>query len=141
MDLLEQINQKYKQAFLDKDEATKGVLSLVKTKISLLSIDKRAENKEVDDKDIISIMQKMVNQLNEELNGYKSAGREEQVHFIEKQKEALSSFLPKLMSDEEIINEINTLEDKSIGAIMSHFRKNFDGKCDMGRVSALAKQI
>ena len=46
-----------------------------------------------------------------------------------------------MMSEEEILAEINTLTDKSIGNVMKHFKVNFAGKCDMRMVSEAIKKV
>ena len=46
-----------------------------------------------------------------------------------------------MMSAEEIKNVILSLDDKSIPAVMRHFKANFAGKCDMRLVSEVLKEI
>ena len=53
----------------------------------------------------------------------------------------LEKFLPKMMSKEEIKAEIEKLADKSIGAVMKHFKTNFAGKCDMRDVQEVLKNL
>ena len=43
------------------------------------------------------------------------------------------------MSEEEIRKVIDSLEDKSIPAVMKHFKMNYDGKADMSLVSKIAR--
>lgn len=140
MAILNDINTKYITAMKEKDTETKAILSIVKNKILVASIDKRATGEELTDTEIISIIQKCVKEVEEEISSFKSAGRSEQVASLEKQKQALTIFLPKMMSEEEIRLIINSLEDKSIGAIMGHFKQNYAGKCDMGLVSKIARE-
>ena len=45
------------------------------------------------------------------------------------------------MSEEEIKNVILSLEDKSIPAVMKHFKTNYAGKCDMGLVNKVLKSL
>ena len=104
------------------------------------TIDKRAKGEELTDAEIINIIQKSVKEVEEEIAGFKSAGRDEQVVALEKQKNALTGFLPKMMSEDEIRAIIANLPDKSIGAVMGHFKQNYAGKCDMGIVSKIARE-
>ena len=53
----------------------------------------------------------------------------------------VSSYLPKMMSAEEIKAEILKLEDKSVPNVMKHFKANFAGKCDMRDVQAVLKTL
>ena len=57
------------------------------------------------------------------------------------QKSAVEKFLPKMMSKEEIKEEMLKLEDKSIGGVMKHFKLNFAGKCDMRDVQEVLKSL
>ena len=44
-----------------------------------------------------------------------------------------------MMSEDEIYEVINGLEDKSIPNVMKHFKANFAGKVDMGLVNRVAR--
>ena len=140
MAILNEINAKYINAMKEKDNETKAILSIVKNKIMVATIDKRAKGEELTDAEIINIIQKSVKEVEEEIASFKSAGRDEQVVALEKQKNALTGFLPKMMSEDEIRAIIANLPDKSIGAVMGHFKQNYAGKCDMGIVSKIARE-
>lgn len=73
--------------------------------------------------------------------GYLQAGRQEDADNIAKQKEAIASFLPKLLSEDEIKAIIDKLDDKSIPSIMKHFKAEYAGKVDMSLVGKIAKSI
>ena len=57
---------------------------------------------EIKDEDVIAILMKFSKELEEEAEGYRSAGREESYRSTLAQKEAVAAFLPKLLSEEEI---------------------------------------
>ena len=46
-----------------------------------------------------------------------------------------------MMSEDEIKEIIMSLPDKSIGAVMKHFKTNYAGKCDMKVVGDVFKRI
>ena len=58
---------------------------------------------------------------------------------IEIQKQTISKFLPKMLSNDEIKQIISSLEDKSIPAVMKYFKANYDGQVDMGLVNKIAR--
>ena len=60
---------------------------------------------------------------------------------ITAQKEILSQYLPKMLSIDEIKQIIDTLEDKSVPAVMKHFKLNYAGKVNMADVSKAMKQF
>lgn len=91
------------------------------------------------DADVISMLMKFSKELEEEKQGYLEAKRDDSASSTARQIEAIARFLPKMMSEEEIRAVIAGLEDKSIPAVMRHFKANYAGKADMGLVSKIAR--
>lgn len=139
--LYEKIKQANVQAMKDKDSVARSIYSVLLNKIMLENIKKREKGAEVDDADISNILQKTIKELGEEKENYSKQGNSEQVKLIEKQIEIASIYLPKMMGREEIAQEINALADKSIPAVMKHFKQNFNGKCDMRLVQEVLKGL
>ncbi|MDE5546199.1 MAG: GatB/YqeY domain-containing protein [Anaeroplasmataceae bacterium] len=128
------------QALKDHDKQARSILSVLYGKFKLESIEQGLGAKELPDGDCLRIIQKTIKELDEEKSGYEKANRPEKVEEIEQQKNVLSKFLPKMMTEEEIRAEIEKLEDKKIPNVMKHFKTNFNGLCDMGLVSKIAKE-
>ena len=101
----------------------------------------KASGKELSDADLIKIISKTLKELEEEKASYEKANRVDTVNDINAQIEVLSAYLPKLMSEEEIKNVILSLEDKSVPAVMKHFKTNYNGKCDMTLVNKVLKSL
>lgn len=139
--LYEKIKQANVQAMKDKDSVARSIYSVLLNKIMLENIKKREKGGEVEDADISNILQKTIKELGEEKENYSKQGNSEQVKLIEKQIEIASIYLPKMMSREEIAQEINALADKSTPAVMKHFKQNFNGKCDMRLVQEVLKGL
>ncbi len=139
--LYEKIKQANIQAMKDKDSVARSIYSVLLNKIMLENIKKREKGGEVEDADISNILQKTIKELGEEKENYAKVGNSEEVTLIEKQIEIASSYLPKMMSREEIAQEINSLQDKSIPTVMKHFKQNFNGKCDMRLVQEVLKGL
>lgn len=123
-------------ALKNKDEESRAALSVVISRYQTLASSGKGEPT---DADVLKIIQKVAKELDEEKESYVKAGRSESAEKIEKQKAAIVSFLPKMLSEEEIKEIIASLPDKNIPAVMKHFKENYAGKCDMGLVSRLAK--
>ena len=100
----------------------------------------REISKEMSDLDTTKLLNKIIKELNEELEGYKKVGNVEQVKAIEEQTELIKQYLPKMMSEKEVRDEIEKLPIKNIPSIMKHFKANFEGKVDMALVNAIAKE-
>ena len=127
-------------ALKNKDKTTRAVLSVVINKYRVNAIELKAQGKEAGDAELVKIINKVVKELDEEKAGYEKLGRKEQVEDIERQKDVISKYLPKLMSEDEIRAVIASLEDKSMPSVMKHFKTNYDGKVDMSLVSKIARQ-
>ena len=139
--ILDEIKKANIQALKDKDTNARTIYGIVSNKAMLETIKKREKGEELCDSDVIQIIQKTIKELTEEAENYKKVGNTTEETNILNQKEILERYLPKMMSNEEIREIIASLEDKSIGNVMKHFKTNYAGKCDMKAVSETAKQF
>lgn len=128
------------EAMKNKDNVARGVYSVLINKCMLKNIDLKAQGQTLSDNDTLVLINKTIKELEEELEIYKKASREEKAKEIEYQKNLLVKYLPKLMSEDEIISIIEQLSDKSLKNVMIYFKNNFQGKCDMKLVSEIAKK-
>ncbi len=138
--LIDQLKKDNLVALKEKDSTKRAILSVVISNYNLFAIEQKAKGLEAKDEDTIRLIQKAIKELDDELEGFKAVGNNEKISQIEIQRKTLSSYLPKMLSEEEIRAEIAKLEDKSIPSIMKHFKANFAGKCDMGLVNKIARE-
>ena len=139
--LIDTIKKENLLALKNHDDALRAVYSILISKYNLEGYEAKANGKEIGDPEMIRIIQKTLKELDEEKISFEKGGRKEKVAEIEKQIDAISSYLPKMMNEEEIKNVILSLEDKSIPAVMKHFKTNYAGKCDMGLVNKVLKSL
>ena len=139
--LYEKIKKANIEAMKEKDVVARSIYSVLLNKIMLENIKKREKGQEIDDADISNILQKTIKELSEEKENYIKVNNTNQVEIITKQIEIAQSYLPKMMTKEEIAKEINSLQDKSIPSVMKHFKMNFNGKCDMRTVQEVLKEL
>lgn len=137
----EQIKKDNVQAMKDKNSLARSIYGVVMNKILLQSIELKRDGKEQTDADVVQILQKTIKELTEEKENYIKAGNAVEAENVEKQKEIISKYLPKMLSQEEIIAVINSLPDKSIPTIMKHFKTEYAGKVDMGIVNKIARSL
>ena len=137
--LIDQIKKANIEAMKAKDADRRAIYSIDITRYQTLATSGKAG--ELGDADVIQIIQKLGKELDEEKEGYVKAGRTESAAKIDAQKEAIASFLPKQLSEEEIREIIASLPDKSIPLVMKHFSANYKGQCDMGLVSKVARSL
>lgn len=127
------------QAMKDKNTLARAIYGVVMNKVLLAQIEAKKDGKELADSDIVQILQKTIKELTEEKENYIKAGNSVEANNIETQKKIIEKYLPQMMSEEEIKQEISKLEDKSIPSVMKHFKANFAGKVDMGLVNKIAR--
>ena len=127
----------------EKDKDAVSALNVVINKIMLASIEKRAKGEELSEGDVLSLLQKTEKELLEEKAGFEKAGAgyADKVQSLENQIATVKSYLPQLMSKEEIKAVILALEDKSVPSVMRHFKTNYAGKCDMKEVNEVLRSL
>lgn len=137
--LVEKIKQDMIVAWKAKETLKKETLSFLLSKIKNRAIELKVE--ELPDNEVLAIIQKTVKELNDEAENFMKADRHEQAIDIAQQLAYVSNYLPKQLTEDEIRAEIDKLDDKSIPAVMKHFKANFAGQVDMGVVSKIARGI
>lgn len=139
--ILDEIKKANMVALKEKNTTARAIYSVVMTKGMLETVKKREKGEELLDADMVQILQKTIKELTDEKESYEKAGKLDQAEEIEKQKEIISAYLPKMLSDDEIYEIINKQEDKTIPSIMKLFKQNYAGKVDMGRVNVVLKKF
>ena len=137
--IIDEIKKDNVQAMKDKNALARAIYGVVMNKVLLASIEAKKDGKELVDTDVVQILQKTIKELTEEKENYVKAGNNAEAENIEKQKEILTKYLPQMLSEEEIKNIIDSMEDKSIPSVMKHFKANYAGKVDMSLVNKIAR--
>lgn len=123
MTLKERISTDYMTAFKAKDTASKNLLSVIKGEIQTAEKNTGVEN--MTDEDVAKILNKTAKGLSESISKMKSiAGQEENIAQASAELEILQSYLPKLMSREEIVKKVSEMKESgivNIGLIMKEF--------------------
>ena len=135
--IIDEIKKLNIEAIKSRDSVARNILGVVMNKWMLL--ERQGSDKELTDSDMISIIQKTIKELSQEKENYEKVGNAEEVANITKQSEILEVFLPKMLSEEEIRNIINGLEDKSIPAVMGYFGANYKDTVDRSIVLKVLK--
>ena len=138
--LFDEIAKANMDALRNHDKVARSILSIVYGKFKNESINQGLNAKSLPDGDCLNIIKKTIKELDEEKEGYIKVGRQESADEIQQQREIIEKYLPKMMSEAEIRSEIEKLDDKKIPNVMKHFKANFNGLCDMGLVSKIAKE-
>ena len=137
--IIDEIKKDNIQAMKAHDTVARAIYGVVMNKVLLNSIELKKDGKVQTDNDVIQILQKTIKELTEEKENYIKVGNNTEAENIEKQKNILNKYLPQMLSEAEIKAIIDTLPDKSLPAVMKHFKAEYAGKVDMGLVNKIAR--
>lgn len=113
MILKERINADYMSAFKNKNTIAKNLLSVIKGEIQ--TIEKNTGTENLSDDDVIKILTKTKKSLDETISKFFSDQVKEEISIIE-------SYLPKQMSEPEIVGKIQELLKDGAGNIAEIMR-------------------
>ena len=99
---LEQFKKEKINAFKLGDKDAVAAYNVIITKIMNLTIEARSKGQTVSEAEIDVLLKKAEKELIEEKEGFEKAGRLDNVKSLENQIKVVSSYLPKLMSEEQI---------------------------------------
>lgn len=137
--LLDGFKKEKIEAMKSRDADAVTALNVVINKLMLLTIDKREKGNVLDEADVSTVLQKSEKELMEEREAFAKAGRADTVASLDKQLATVRKYLPKLLAADEIRAIIAALPDKSVPAVMKHFKTEYAGKVDMKTVNEILR--
>ena len=147
MSLQERLIEDMKQAMRAKEE---GKLKLSVIRMTRAAIKNEEINKKVvlNDEQTEDIIIKEVKKRKDALTEYEKAGRPEEVKKLEQEIEILMEYLPKQLTEEELlriiteaVNEVNPSSVKDQGKVMAKLMPLVKGKADGKIVGNLVKEL
>ena len=143
MTLLTQIQVQVKDAMRARDKLKLSTLRMLVAAIKQKEIDTRTE---LSDDEVISIIEKQVQQRLESAEQYKSAGRDELFEKESQEAEILTTYLPEKMSEEEvaemiekIMSDMGEVTMKEMGNLMATLKNQAGSKIDMKLASQMVR--
>lgn len=128
----------------EQDKFKLGVLRMLKSALQMEQIN---IGHNLTDEETLTVIRREVKKRNSSIQEYEKFGKTDTVQDLKHEVEILESYLPAMLSDEEvekIIDEvIETFENpdiKSMGKIISLVKEKTNGNADMSKVSALVKE-
>ena len=128
----------------EQDKFKLGVLRMLKSALQMEQIN---IGHDLTDEETLAVTRREVKKRNSSVQEYERFGKTDTVQDLKHEVAILESYLPAMLSDEEvekIINEvIETFENpdiKSMGKIISLVKEKTNGNADMSKVSALVKE-
>ena len=139
--LYDEIKKSNLLAMKERNSVARAIYSVLIGKLDVVKITKREKGEELTDVDCVSVIQKTLKELEDERSNFVKVNNTLKVESIDQQIEYAKAFLPKMLTEEEVINIVSSLEDRSLPNIMKYFKSNYAGKCDMGIVNKVAKSF
>jgi uncharacterized protein YqeY len=143
--LKERIEKELKEALKQKDAIKTSVLRMLKSDLHNLSIQKKEEIRE---ENIIKVIQKHARQHKDSIEQFKKGNREDLVQKEEKELAILESFLPEMLSEEElqkiikdVIAELGAATKKEMGSVIKEVVARAKGKADGKTVSQIVSGL
>ena len=127
------------------DRLKLSTLRMLVAAIKQKEIDTRSD---LSDDDIISIIEKQMQQRLEAAEQYEAAGRNELFEKESQEAEILKAYLPEKMGEEEvkgmiekILSEMGGISMKEMGNVMSALKDQAGSKIDMKLASQMVREI
>ena len=132
---------------LSMKEGNKFRTTTLRLIVSSFQVEEINKKEELNDKECIEILEKMIKQRKDSISQFESAGREE---LSKKEKDEIliiQEFMPEQLSVEEIdilikkvITETNAQSMKDMGKVMGMLKELTSGKADAGYISSEVKK-
>lgn len=144
MTLTEQINDDIKAAMKERNQPKLAALRAIKSALLLAATDKGGgSDSEAEE---VRMLQKQVKQRREAAEIYKAQGREDLANDEIDQAIIIEQYLPKQMSEEELVKEITAIISEvgatspaDMGKVMGAATKKLAGKADGKDISRIVK--
>lgn len=143
MNLNERISEDMKGAMKTKDKFKLSVLRMLKSSLQLEKINLK---KDLDDKEVMSVIKKAVKQRKDSIVEFEKYGKTEEIADLQKEIDVLKVYLPEELSEEKIKEEVEeafqNLKPESIkdmGKVMKYLTDKIGAQADMSLVSKLVK--
>ncbi len=141
--IFDQLTLDMKESMKNKDKNRLTTIRMAMSAIKQKQIDEKIE---ITDEVAITVITKMIKQRQDSYTQYMQADRAELAEGEKKEIEILTKYMPKQLSDEEVvtivqkaIESVGATSMKEMGKIMASVKKELAGRTDMSKVSAIVK--
>ena len=148
MSLSESIRSDLKSAIQSKDEKRVATLRLLIAAVQNKEIEERKKDVGLSDEEMISVIQKEAKKRRDAMAEYTNAGRKDRADIEEKELRILEEYLPKELSDDEIVRiikdgvrESGAEGSKDFGALMKVIMPILKTRASGDRIAQLARGI
>ena len=141
--IYQELTNDMKESMKNKD---KNRLTTIRMALSAIKQKQIDEKVEITDEISTAIITKMIKQRQDSYNQFMQADRAELAEGEKNEIEILVKYMPKQLSDEEVvaivqkaIESVGATTMKEMGKIMASVKNELAGKTDMSKVSAIVK--
>ncbi len=142
-DLESRIQEDVKGAMRARDRQRLDALRLITAAIKQKEVDERVD---LDDRGVITVLEKMIKQRRDSIDQFNKAGRDELTARETFEIEIIQQYMPAAMGEAEVealidaaLEETGASEMKEMGKVMGALKPKLQGRADMGAVSAKVK--
>lgn len=143
--LKEKLLEDLKDAMKTKNVNKKNAVQMVRTAILQIEKDKGIE---VSDEQILGIVAKEVKTRKDAITEYEQANREDLIEKANEEIKALEEYLPKQLTDEELVAEVkkvieklNATSMKDMGHVMKEAKATIGAQADGKRINEVVKSL
>ncbi|AXA33510.1 MULTISPECIES: GatB/YqeY domain-containing protein [Francisella] len=141
--IYQQLTQDMKESMKNKDKNRLTTIRMAMSAIKQKQIDEKVE---ITDDITIAIITKMIKQRQDSYKQFIEADRSELAEGEKSEIEILTKYMPKQLSDDEVIEIVQKAIEsagatsmKEMGKVMAAVKNELAGRTDMSKVSAIVK--
>lgn len=131
------IDEIIKKAMLEKNEPLLSIMRLVKAEMLKKQTEPNRKSKELTEEEVNKILFKMESELTESLKIFSGAGRDGLAQEVKGQLEALSPYIPKKASEEEIKTATSSAISKYLEEMGGDYKVSMS---DMRNIMSIVKE-
>ena len=140
MTKLKEIQKDLLKARKEKDQKKIGLLTALYSEA--LAVGKNNGNRDSTDEEVLAMVQKFKKNVLSNIELVKDGDKLEE---LKAELEILEGYLPKQLTEDEIVAEIGVLlgtdDSITIGDVMKHFKANYSGRYDGKELSKIAREV
>lgn len=145
MGLKEQLQADLRAAMKARDETRRDTVRLLLGAIRNAEIDKGGD---LDEQELLALLQKQAKQRRESIEQFAAAGRDELVAAEQAELDIIESYLPRMLSEEEIraearaqIDAVDASGPRDIGKVMGPLMGKLRGRADGALVQQVVRDL
>ncbi len=146
MNMQDTINQDLITAMKSGDEVKKTTLRSVKAAVTLA--EKEEDGQPLSDDEVIAVIRKQAKQRQDSIDAYQQGGRLDLVAAEQAELAVLESYLPALMSEEDVriqaqavIDEVDATSMRDMGMVMGRLMPELKGRADGRLVNQVVREL